>query len=108
MRIDIHGQQLDVTPALRAYVDTKLARLHRHVEQPFDVRVVLGLEKPHHRAEANVVIGGRTVHADVRAEDMYAAIDLLTDKLDRALVRHKEKRVDHHRGERLAHAVEFG
>ncbi|KAB8316091.1 ribosome-associated translation inhibitor RaiA [Tolypothrix campylonemoides VB511288] len=102
MRIDTHGQQIDITPALRDYVETRLARLERHYEHGFDVRVTLGLDKPSHRADATVNIAGRTLHADAAAQDMYAAIDLLADKLDRLLVKHKEKMVDHHRGESLS------
>ena len=57
---------------------------------------------PDHRAEATVTLPGRTLHADANAVDMYAAIDLLADKLDRLLLKHKERMVDHHRGESLA------
>jgi putative sigma-54 modulation protein len=108
MRIETHGQQLEVTPALHDYVETKLARLARHFEQPFDVRTQLSLEKPGHRAEANVLIAGRTLHADATGENMYAAIDLLADKLDRLLMKHKEKLVDHHRGDGAARSGSFG
>ena len=97
MRIETHGQQIDVTPALRDYVENKLARLGRHYDQPFEVRTQLSLDKPEHRAEATVSIAGKTLHADANAIDMYAAIDLLADKLDRLLVKHKEKLVDRHR-----------
>ena len=107
MRIETHGQQIDVTPALREYVETKLARLARHFEQPIQVRTQLSLDKPDHRAEATVSVSGRTLHADANAIDMYAAIDLLADKLDRLLVKHKEKLVDHHRGESAARSGNF-
>jgi len=108
MRIETHGQQIEVTAALRDYVETRLARLARHFDQPFDVRTLLTLDKPDHRAEATVNVAGRTLHADAAAIDMYAAIDLLADKLDRLLMKHKEKQVDHHRGESLARSGEFG
>ena len=107
MRIDTHGQQIGVTPALRDYVETKLARLGRHFDQPLDVRTLLTLDKPDHRAEATINVAGRTLHADANAIDMYAAIDLLADKLDRLLVKHKEKLVDHHRGESPARDGNF-
>ena len=107
MRIDTHGQQIEVTPALRDYVETKLARLGRHFDQPLDVRTLLTLDKPDHRAEATINVAGRTLHADANAIDMYAAIDLLADKLDRLLVKHKEKLVDHHRGESAARDGSF-
>lgn len=108
MRIETHGQQIEVTGALRDYVETKLARLQRHFEQPFDVRTQLSIDKPDHRAEANVLIAGRTLHADATGVNMYAAIDLLADKLDRLLMKHKEKLVDHHRGADVARSGDFG
>ena len=98
MRIETHGQQIEVTGALRDYVETKLARLRRHFDHPFDVRTQLSLDKPDHKAEATVTVSGRVLHADAAAVDMYAAIDLLADKLDRLLVKHKEKLIDSHRG----------
>ncbi|MDR0183093.1 ribosome hibernation-promoting factor, HPF/YfiA family [Lysobacter arvi] len=108
MRIETYGQQIEVTPALRDYVETKLSRLERHCEQPFDVRTQLSLEKPNHRAKATVNLAGRTLVADAQAVDMYAAIDLLTDKLDRLLREHRSKVVDHHRGESAARSNSFG
>lgn len=109
MRIETHGQQIEVTPALRDYVETKLARLERHYEQPLEVRTLLTLDKPDHRAEATVNISGKTLHADANAVDMYAAIDLLADKLDRLLVKHKEKLANRHRGaSSAARAGDFG
>ena len=97
MQIEIHGHQLEVTPALREYVDTRFERLARHFEHPCQIRVQLGLEKPKHKAEATVSLSGRTLHADALGTDMYAAIDLLTDKLDRLLLKHKEKLTSHPR-----------
>ena len=97
MRIETNGQQLQVTPAMREYVETKFARLGRHFDHPLDVRTTLAVEKPDHRAEATLNISGRTMHADASGVDMYAAIDLLSDKLDRLLSKHKGKQVDSHR-----------
>ncbi|HZX81008.1 MAG TPA: ribosome-associated translation inhibitor RaiA [Lysobacter sp.] len=109
MRIEVHGQQIDVTPALHAYVNAKLVRLQRHFDAPHaEVRVLLVVDRARHCAEGTVNIAGRTLHADAAAQDMYAAIDLLADKLDRLLVKHKEKRVDHHRGATLARSGEPG
>ena len=99
MQIETHGQQMEVTPALRDYVETRLARLSRHFDHPCEIRVQLGLDKPEHRAEATITLTGRApMHAIANGVDMYAAIDLLTDKLDRLLMKHKERMVDHHRG----------
>ena len=107
MRIEVHGQHIDVTPALREYVATRFNRLGRHFDQPFDVRTVLSVEKNRQCAEATVTMAGRTFHAVAEGVDMYAAIDNLADKLDRGLLKHKERRSDHHRGESLARSAEY-
>lgn len=108
MQLDIHGQQIEVTPALRDYVSTRFQRLARHYEHPFEVRVQLGLDKPNHRAEATVTLPGKTLHADASAVDMYAAIDLLADKLDRLLLKHHKKQSEHHRGASAVRDGSFG
>ena len=109
MRIDVHGQQIEVTQALRDYVESKLERLPRHFEQPLEVRVLLNVDKVEHRAEATINIAGKSMHADATGVDMYGAIDLLADKLDRLLVKHKEKLVDtHRRAEGIARSADFG
>lgn len=109
MRIETHGHQIEVTPALREYVETKFTRLGRHFEHPMDVvRTQLSISKPDHCAEATVHVSGRTLHANAAGQDMYAAIDLLADKLDRLLLKQKEKMVDHHRGESIAHSDALG
>ncbi len=106
MQIDVSGQNIEITQALRAYVTEKLERLERHFGNLISAHVVLRLEKLEHMAEATVGVGGRTndIHADAVAEDMYAAIDKLIDKLDRQVRRHKDKVTDH----RPDRAVEAG
>lgn len=103
MQIETYGQQMDVTPALQSYVENTLKRLSRRVEgQDCEIRVQLGTEKPNYKAVATVNLAGRTLHCDATAPDMYAAIDLLADKLDRQLIKHKEKLTEQRRGEGLA------
>ena len=108
MQIETYGHDVDVTPALREYVESKFERISRHVDRPFEVRVHLCLDKPNHKAEANVNLAGKALHADASAVDMYAAIDLLADKVDRLLVKHRKKAVDHRRGESAARDGSFG
>jgi putative sigma-54 modulation protein len=108
MRIDISGHQMDVTPALREYAEDKLGRLTRHFEQALDTRMILSVDKLEHRAEATIHTPGKTLFADAQASDMYAAIDLLSDKLDRLVLKQKEKSKDHHRGESAARSDSFG
>jgi putative sigma-54 modulation protein len=108
MRIDISGHQMDITPALRDYVQEKLARLSKHFEQHLDTRVILSVDKLDQKAEATLHTPGKTLYADAVAPDMYAAIDLLTDKLDRLVLKQKEKTKDHHRGESASRSDSFG
>jgi len=108
MRIEISGHQIEVTPALRDYVNDKLARVTRHYDHHAEARVVLSVDKLERKAEATIGTPGKTLHADAIAPDMYAAIDLLADKLDRLLIKQKEKMTDHHRGESAARSDSFG
>lgn len=99
MQIEISGQNVEITEALRAYVTEKMQRIERHFENLTSAHFVLKLEKLLHSAEGTIHVGGRTnpIHAEADAEDMYAAIDELSDKLDRQVRRHKSKVTDHHR-----------
>ena len=97
MQLHITGHQVEVTAAIRAYAEEKMIRIGKH----FD----------HHlqqRAEATLHTAGKNHFADASAPDMYAAIDLLADKLDRIAVKLKEKMKDHHRGESAARQEKFG
>ncbi len=97
MQIIVSGQQVAVTPALREYVDTKLGRIVRRFDQLHDAAVVLSIEKLFQKAEATLhCAANKTIHADATGADLYAAIDVLADKLDRQVVKHKEKLTDHH------------
>ncbi len=97
MNLTVTGHHLDVTDSLRNYVTSKMDRLERHSDAVTDVHVILTVEKQRQKAEATVNVKGAKLFADTIEEDMYAAIDLLTDKLDRQLIKHKEKIKDHHR-----------
>ncbi len=97
MQIDLTGHHVDITPALRSYVNDKFERLERHFDNVTDVHVILSVEKVRHKAEATIQISGGSLFADSVEDDMYAAIDGLVDKLDRQVKKHKEKLTDHHR-----------
>ena len=99
MNLEVHGHQLEVTDALRSYANEKFQRLGRHFEHPFDSKIQLSIDKPNHCAEGTVTTNGRTLHAEASAQTMYAAIDMLVDKLDRSLQKVKDRLVDHHRGD---------
>lgn len=95
MQIDITGHHLDITQALRSYVQNKFERLERHFDHVTGMHVVLTVAKLEHKAEATLQVDRGKLFADAVQPDMYAAIDVLTDKLDRQLKKHKEKITDH-------------
>ncbi len=98
MQINVSGHQVVVTPALHDYVTSKLDRIVRHFDQLHEIAVTLSVEKLLQKAEATLRCGtNKTIHADARAVDMYAAIDALADRLDRQVKKHKEKLSNHHR-----------
>lgn len=96
MQLSLTGHHVDVTDSLRNYVQSKLSKLERHFDNVTGVHCILSVEKLEHKAEATVNLSGGSVFADSTEENMYAAIDGLIDKLDRQVIRHKEKRCDHH------------
>ena len=94
MQLNITGHHLDVTVPLKEYVESKFERLQRHFDQISTTHVILSIDKLVQKAEATVHIAGGDLFAHAESDDMYAAIDALTDKLDRQLIKHKQK----HRG----------
>ena len=95
MQITISGHHLDITDPMRDYVTNKLSKLERHYEQITSTAVILTIEKLQQRAEATVHVSGAELFAVSEHQDMYAAIDSLSDKLDRQLIKHKEKNRGH-------------
>lgn len=91
MQLNIAGQHVDITDALREFVTTKFSKLEQFFDRINQVYIVLKVEKVQKIAEATVHFNGGELHATAEADDMYAAIDLLIDKLTRQLNKHKEK-----------------
>ena len=102
MNLTISGHHLEITPALRGYVTTKLDRITRHFDQMVDVKVLLSVENQtekdkRQRAECRIGVKGNDLFAESCHEDLYAAVDELVDKLDRQVARHKDKLQSHDR-----------
>lgn len=95
MNLSISGHHLEVTPALREYVTVKLDRIRRHFDQVIDVNVFLSVDKLQQKAEISLHVRGKDLFAEAIHDDLYAAIDALTDKLDRQVLKYKDKRFAH-------------
>ncbi|MDD2948698.1 MAG: ribosome-associated translation inhibitor RaiA, partial [Rugosibacter sp.] len=97
MNLNLTGLHIEVTPALREQVTSKLDRVIRHFDHVISTHVILSVDKLEQKAEVTLHVKDKDFFADATHEDMYAAIDLLADKLDRQIVKHKEKVTSHHR-----------
>jgi putative sigma-54 modulation protein len=106
MQLNITGHHVDVTDPLREYVATRLQKTERHFDRVTNVHCILTVEKLRHKAEATVNVNGAKIYADATEKNMYAAIDSLTDKLERCVRKHKEKLVDHHARESLKRNID--
>lgn len=101
MSIIITGNHIDITPAIRSYIQEKFKRLEKHSDNLINPHVVLEVKKDRHKAEATMHNNKKNIFAVAEAHNMYAAIDDLTNKLERQIQKHKEKLQDHHRSEAL-------
>ncbi|WP_148863428.1 ribosome hibernation-promoting factor, HPF/YfiA family [Marinobacter fonticola] len=98
MQLNMSGHHVELTPPLKEYVSEKFQKLERHFDHISNCQVTLSVVKLRHTAEATLHVVGGEVHAKAQNEDMYAAIDSLVDKLDRQILKHKEKTVDRMHG----------
>src|SRR5688572_1510558 len=105
MRVHLSGHHVAITPALRRYATKKLERIVRRFDKLIHVHCILSVQKLQHKAESTVAMRGFTIYADAIKDDMYAAIDVLADKLDRRVRKRKERIVDHHALEAQKHGL---
>lgn len=101
MNLNLTGHHIEITPALRDYVTLKLDRVVRHFDHVTSTHVILSVDKLQQKAEVTLHVKGKDIHADATDADLYAAIDQLADKLNRQIVKHKEKISTHHREKQL-------
>ena len=94
MQLNVSGHHLEVTDSLRNYVSIKLERLERHFGRITKMNVILSVEKQRQKAESTIQVSGGEIYADAEHDDLYAAIDMLADKLDRQIIKKKEKAHD--------------
>jgi len=95
MNLYLTGHHIQITPAIREYVANKLQRITNHFDHVIDVNVIMSIEKLNQKVEANVHVRGKDIFCESTNADMYAAIDGLVDKLDRTIIKHKERNLDH-------------
>lgn len=94
MNLKLTGNHVEITPAMRDYVTSKISKITRHFDHVIDVNVILSVEKHKQKAEANLHISGKDIFVEANGADMYASIDSLIDKLDRQVLKHKGKNLE--------------
>ena len=104
MNLQISGHHIEVTPALREYVEAKLGPVINHFDRVTGVNVILSVEKLKQKAEVTLHVRGKDIFVESEDTDLYAAIDAMTDKLDRQVQKYKQKQSDHNH-ETLKHQV---
>lgn len=106
MNINLTGRHLEITPAIREYATGKFGKIKRHFDNVIDVNIILSVEKLKQKAEATIHISGKDVFVECEDENLYAAIDALVDKLDRQVLKHKEKAEARRHDDTSKHAAE--
>lgn len=91
MNLNVSGHHLEVTASIRSYVSSKFDRVTRHFDHVIDAHVILSVEKLLQKAEVTLHVRGKDIHVECVDADLYAAIDLLADKLDRQVIKYKDK-----------------
>ncbi|NJQ97887.1 MAG: ribosome-associated translation inhibitor RaiA [Hydrococcus sp. CSU_1_8] len=98
MRLRITGRHLDITSALRSYVETRFGRLDRYELKVGSIQVVLGVEKLQHMAEVIGTVNGKPLQAKTSTREMYATIDALANRVDVQFRKWKGRLISHKSG----------
>ena len=101
MNLNLTGRHVEITPAMRDYVSAKIVKIKRHFDNIIDINVTLSVDKLNQKAEANVHVRGKDIFVETTNTNMYASIDSLVEKLDRKILKHKEKKAAHHNNSAL-------
>jgi putative sigma-54 modulation protein len=91
MNLNVSGHHLEITPAIRGYVQAKLERVTRHFDHVIDAHVILSVDKLRQKAEVTLRVRGKDLYCESEENDLYAAIDLMIDKLDRQVLKYKDR-----------------
>ncbi len=91
MNLNLTGRHLEITPAIRQHVTDKLAKIKNHFDNVLDVTIVLSVDKLKQKAEGNVHLSGKNIFVECDDANLYVAIDNMIEKLDRQIIKHKEK-----------------
>ncbi len=95
MQLSVTARNLEITPALRSYAEEKLTRLSKYLEQIVTVHVILSVNKHRQTVEVTLRVRDLTIRAEEESDDLYSSIDLVVEKLERQILRYKERIMTH-------------
>jgi len=105
MKLDIRGRNIDITDALKDYTTKRLSKLEKYIEDARIAQVALSVEGERHKVEVTIPLNGVILRGEVSSDDMYSAIDLVEEKLEKQIEKHKTKLYKSYRGGGLKKAV---
>lgn len=91
MAINVRGKNIDITPALRDYVEKRVGKITKYFENTGDISVILAVEKGRHIVEVTVPLNGMLLRGEEATTDMYTSIDLVTEKLEKQIEKYKTR-----------------
>lgn len=100
MNIIVNGRHLEITPALKSYAEEKIGRFDKYVSNITEAVVTLSVEKYRHKAEVLLKVNGSKIQAEGKTDEVYSAIDQVVEKLEKQIVKYKEKMHDYRKGEK--------
>lgn len=91
MNINVRGKHIEVTDALREYVEKRVGKLEKYFDNLEDIQVTLLVEKDRHRVEVTAPISGMILRGEEETTDMYSSIDLVVEKLEKQINKYKTR-----------------
>jgi len=105
MKLDIRGRNIDITDALKDYTTKRLSKLEKYIEDARIAQVALSVEGERHKVEVTIPLNGIILRGEVASDDMYSAIDMVVEKLEKQIEKHKTKLYKKYRGGGLKQVV---
>ena len=96
MNLNITGKHLEITPSLRKHIENNLIKISNHLDYVIDAKFILSVEKLDNIIDATIHLPNLDINAKSVCDDMYKSIDLVINKLDKQVIKYKDKNKDHH------------
>ncbi|NTU42306.1 MAG: ribosome-associated translation inhibitor RaiA, partial [Nitrospirales bacterium] len=108
MNIIVNGRHLEITPALKSYAEEKIGRFDKYISNITEAVVTLSVEKYRHKAEVLLKVNGAMIQAEEVTGEVYSAIDEVVEKLEKQVVKHKEKLLSYRKGDKKTPEIVIG